>query len=151
MINTIANVITTYLIPLTQKYDKSINDLISIENFVDLCRVYNAKEINNQGVQKALEYLIENPKSKTANVLKELNLIQISDDGVLIQFVKLVIEENKTQVEQYKSGKTQVIGYLVGQCMKISKGQGNPQKFNQILKTELETEMSETTKIVELK
>lgn len=137
MTNTIANVITTYLIPLTQKYNKPIQDLITIENFMTLCVSYESKEINNQGVQKALEYLAENPKAKTGEVLKKLNLIQISDDSLLIEFVQTAIKENNSQVEQYKAGKTQVIGYLVGQCMKISKGQGNPARFNEILKKEL--------------
>ena len=137
MTNTIANVITTYLIPLTQKYNKPIQDLITIENFMALCVSYESKEINNQGVQKALEYLAENPKAKTGEVLKKLNLIQISDDSLLIEFVQTAIKENNSQVEQYKAGKTQVIGYLVGQCMKISKGQGNPARFNEILKKEL--------------
>ena len=40
-------------------------------------------------------------------------------------------------MEQYKSGKTGVIGYLVGQVMKLSKGQANPAAVNELLKTKL--------------
>jgi aspartyl-tRNA(Asn)/glutamyl-tRNA(Gln) amidotransferase subunit B len=41
-------------------------------------------------------------------------------------------------VAQYKDGNTKVVGYLVGQCMKASKGTGNPKLFNQLLTAALE-------------
>ena len=45
---------------------------------------------------------------------------------------------NQKQVEQYKSGKTTVIGFLVGQVMKASKGQANPGAVNEMLKAKLD-------------
>ncbi len=49
-----------------------------------------------------------------------------------------VLKENKEQVNQYLSGKTKVMGFLVGQAMKKSKGKANPEIVNRILHTELE-------------
>ncbi len=64
-------------------------------------------------------------------------LKQISDTGALGKMVDDVIAANPKQVEQYKSGKTTVIGYLVGQVMKASKGQANPGAVNDLLKEKL--------------
>ena len=58
------------------------------------------------------------------------------DTGALEKIVDEVLAGNAKQVEQYKSGKTTVIGYLVGQVMKASKGQANPAAVNELLKVE---------------
>ena len=70
-------------------------------------------------------------------IIESEGLRQISDTGALGKIVDEVIAANPKQVEQYKSGKTQVIGFLVGQVMKASKGQANPAAVNELLKTKL--------------
>ena len=57
---------------------------------------------------------------------------------MLETIVKEVIEANATIVNEYKAGKTQVIGFLIGQCMKQAKGQGNAQIFGNIIKAKLD-------------
>ena len=64
-------------------------------------------------------------------------LKQISDTGALEKIVDDVIAANPKQVEQYKGGKTTVIGFLVGQAMKASRGQANPNTVQDILKAKL--------------
>ena len=64
-------------------------------------------------------------------------LKQISDTGALEKIVDDVIAANPKQVEQYKGGKTTVIGFLVGQVMKASRGQANPDVVNEILRRKL--------------
>lgn len=64
-------------------------------------------------------------------------LKQISDSGALEKIVADVLAANPKQVEQYKSGKTAVIGFLVGQVMKASRGQANPGAVNDLLKAKL--------------
>jgi len=70
-------------------------------------------------------------------VMDREGLRQISDSGALEKIVDDVIANNPKQVEQYKSGKTTVLGYLVGQVMKVSKGQANPAAVNELLKAKL--------------
>ena len=53
-------------------------------------------------------------------------LAQINDSSALVAIVEKVLADNPKAVEDYKSGKTNVAGFLVGQCMKASRGQGNP-------------------------
>ena len=71
-------------------------------------------------------------------IIEREGLRQISDTGALQKMVDDVIAASPKQVEQYKSGKTGVLGYLVGQVMKASKGQANPATVNELLKARLD-------------
>jgi aspartyl-tRNA(Asn)/glutamyl-tRNA(Gln) amidotransferase subunit B len=64
-------------------------------------------------------------------------LRQIKDTGALQKIVDDVIAANPKQVEQYRGGKTAVIGFLVGQVMKASRGQADPAAVNELLKSTL--------------
>ena len=64
-------------------------------------------------------------------------LKQISDEGALGKIIDEVIAANPKQVEQFGSGKTTVLGFLVGQVMKASRGQADPGFVNKLLKTKL--------------
>jgi aspartyl-tRNA(Asn)/glutamyl-tRNA(Gln) amidotransferase subunit B len=70
-------------------------------------------------------------------IIDREGLRQISDTSALEKIVDEVIAASPKQVEQYKAGKTAVIGYLVGQVMKLSKGQANPAAVNELLKAKL--------------
>lgn len=70
-------------------------------------------------------------------IIERDGLKQISDTGAIEKIVAEVIEGNPKQVEQYRSGKTAVIGFLVGAVMKASKGQANPGMVNELLKSKL--------------
>jgi aspartyl-tRNA(Asn)/glutamyl-tRNA(Gln) amidotransferase subunit B len=70
-------------------------------------------------------------------VIDREGLKQISDTSALEKLVDEVIAASPKQVEQYKSGKTAVIGYLVGQVMKASRGQANPQAVNDLFRARL--------------
>ena len=136
--NTLANVLTSTLINLGEKYKMEISTLIPNKKaLIYAVNLYYKKEINNTGLVKLLEFLIENPEtvesSEMPKIVEGLEILQISNDQELLVYVKEVIENSPTQVNQYKSGKIQVIGYLVGQCMKKSGGKGNPEKFKSLL------------------
>jgi len=79
-----------------------------------------------------IEIILFEEKSP-ADIVKEKGLSQISDTSALEAIAKSVIEANAGPVEQYRAGKTNVLGFLVGQCMKQSKGQGNPAALKDIL------------------
>ena len=75
---------------------------------------------------------------ETAAVIMEREgLQQISDSGALGKIIDEVIAANPKQVEQYRGGKTTVIGFLVGQVMKPARGQANPAAVNELLKAKL--------------
>jgi len=63
--------------------------------------------------------------------------IQVSDSSELTEFVKVVIKDNQKAAEELKAGETKVLGFLVGQVMKLSKGTANPKLAEDIIKQEL--------------
>jgi aspartyl-tRNA(Asn)/glutamyl-tRNA(Gln) amidotransferase subunit B len=65
-------------------------------------------------------------------------LAQIGDESALLAIVAEVIAKNADAVAQYRAGKMQTFGFLVGQVMKGSKGKANPKLANELLKRELE-------------
>jgi len=65
-------------------------------------------------------------------IVKEKNLVQMSDEGELQALVQEIIAENPEQAQQFRDGKTKVMGFFVGQLMKKTKGQANPQLANQL-------------------
>jgi aspartyl-tRNA(Asn)/glutamyl-tRNA(Gln) amidotransferase subunit B len=94
-------------------------------------------ELNGKMAKEVLPKIVESGDAPSVIVERE-GLKQISDSGALEKIVDDVIAANPKQVEQFKSGKTTVIGFLVGQVMKASRGQANPATVNQILKSRLE-------------
>jgi aspartyl-tRNA(Asn)/glutamyl-tRNA(Gln) amidotransferase subunit B len=70
-------------------------------------------------------------------LIQEKGLTQVSDEGALDKIIEDVLAKNPTQVAQFKEGKQQVLGFLVGQVMKASSGKANPGKVNELLKKRL--------------
>ena len=62
---------------------------------------------------------------------------QVSDTGALQPIVDEVLAACADQAQQYRDGNQKVIGFLVGQCMKASRGTGNPKLFNELLRASL--------------
>ncbi|MEQ9801636.1 MAG: Asp-tRNA(Asn)/Glu-tRNA(Gln) amidotransferase subunit GatB [Salinisphaeraceae bacterium] len=71
-------------------------------------------------------------------VIEARGLKQITDTGAIEAFVDEVIASNPDQVEQYKAGKTKVVGFLVGQVMKASQGKANPKEVNKLMTAKLD-------------
>jgi len=70
-------------------------------------------------------------------IVQEKGLTQVSDEGALDKIIGEVLSNNPAQVAQFKEGKQQVLGFLVGQVMKASGGKANPGKVNELLKRKL--------------
>ena len=71
-------------------------------------------------------------------VVDERGMRQVTDTAALEPVVDEVLARYTNQVQQYHDGNKKVVGYLVGQCMKASKGSGNPKLFNKLLTARLE-------------
>jgi aspartyl-tRNA(Asn)/glutamyl-tRNA(Gln) amidotransferase subunit B len=72
------------------------------------------------------------------DLVKDLGMSQITDEAAIGKIVDEVMAANTGQVEQYRSGKTKLFGFFVGQAMKASKGQANPEILNQVLQKKLQ-------------
>ncbi|ADW16576.1 aspartyl/glutamyl-tRNA(Asn/Gln) amidotransferase subunit B [Desulfobulbus propionicus DSM 2032] len=70
-------------------------------------------------------------------IVKAKGLVQMSDEGALVALVREIINANPDQVQQFRDGKTKVMGFFVGQLMQKTKGQANPQLANKLFAQEL--------------
>ena len=70
-------------------------------------------------------------------IVKEKGLVQMSDAGELQTIIEEIIAANPGQVQQFREGKTKVIGFFVGQLMQRTKGKANPQMANKLFQQEL--------------
>ncbi len=110
---------------------------VSPEQLAELIIMIENNTINGKiGKVVFAEMFISGKDAKT--VVEEKGLVQVSDQGAIEEMVNQVIEQNPTQVEQYKSGNPKVIQFLVGQTMKLSKGKANPQICLDLLKKKLD-------------
>lgn len=73
-----------------------------------------------------------------ADIVEEKGLKQITDTGAIEAIVDQIIADNPGQVDTYRSGKTGLMGWFVGQVMKASQGKANPKAVNELLKSKLE-------------
>lgn len=93
--------------------------------------------ISGKMAKTVFEDMLQSGQSPQALVAAK-GLKQISDTGTLETLIADIIQQNSAQVEQYRQGKTKVFGFFVGQVMKASQGQANPQIVNQLLKEKLD-------------
>lgn len=102
------------------------------ENFKDLVIALEKKEISSKQGKEILEILLTQG-GVVKEIMKEHGMEQISDENALLKMVEEVVEANPESVSDYQAGKDRAVKYLMGQIMKASRGQANPQVVNQIL------------------
>ena len=78
-----------------------------------------------------------NTGESAQTIVEKQGLVQISDTGELDGIVDEIIANNPSEVERYKGGDKKLVGFFMGQIMKATKGQANPQMVNQILREKL--------------
>ena len=109
---------------------------VSARHLGELVAMIVRGELTGKLAKEVLPKMFETGESPSAIVERE-GLKTISDAGALEKIVDDVIAGNPKQVEQYKGGKTTVIGFLMGQVMKASRGQASPGAVNDLLKAKL--------------
>ena len=116
---------------------KEINESpVSAENLGELLGLVASGELSGKLAKEVFAKMFATGDTARAIVDRE-GLKQISDSGALDRIIEDALAANPKQVEQYKGGKATVIGFLVGQVMKASKGQANPGAVNEMLKAKL--------------
>jgi len=78
-----------------------------------------------------------NSKKSPDEIIEEKGLKQVTDSSEIEKVINQVLEQNPSQLEQYKSGKVKLFGFFVGQVMKASKGKANPEQVNKLLEERL--------------
>jgi aspartyl-tRNA(Asn)/glutamyl-tRNA(Gln) amidotransferase subunit B len=92
--------------------------------------------ISGRIAKEVFELMFETGRD-AASIVEEKGLKQVSDTGALEKAIDDVMAASPQQLEQYRAGKDKLFGYFVGQVMKATKGQANPQVLNDLLQKKL--------------
>lgn len=113
------------------------NSPIPASHLGELVRLVVRGDLTGKLAKEVLAKMFTSGEAPAAIVARE-GLKTIADSGLLEKLVDEALAANPKQVEQYRAGKTSMIGFFVGQIMKASKGQANPATVNDLLKSRLD-------------
>ena len=134
---TISNWMMGDLLRELKKDGRNIVDCpVSPSALVDLLKLIESGTISGNIAKGIFEEMYQTQKS-AGSIVEEKGLKQITDSSAIEKIVAEVIQANPGQVEEFKGGKEKVLGFLVGQVMKASKGKANPAMVNKLLKKKM--------------
>ena len=105
---------------------------IPAKSLARLIQFLQEGSISGKIAKTVFEEMVQSGKDP-ATIIEFRGLKQVSDEGALRGLLETLLSNNPKQVEQFRAGKTQIKGFFVGQVMKETKGQANPQIVNQLL------------------
>jgi aspartyl-tRNA(Asn)/glutamyl-tRNA(Gln) amidotransferase subunit B len=133
-----ANWLTGDLFGALNKAGKTIADTpVSAAQGAELLALIEDGTISGRIAKDVFEIMFETGKDAGA-IVEEKGLKQVSDTGAIEAIIDEIIAANQGQVEQYRAGKTKLMGFFVGQVMKATQGKANPGVVNQLLKPKLD-------------
>jgi len=129
----VANWITSELFSILKKNEINIlQSPISSDYLGQLILLIKTNKISGKIAKDVFEEMFINKKSPK-DIVEEKGLIQVTDIDEIESIIDQILETNTDKLKDYKSGKTKLLGYFIGQAMKISKGKANPKILNEIL------------------
>ena len=109
---------------------------IPAESLGEMIKMIDSGEISGKMAKDVLVRMYQSGKTARA-IVEEMGGSQVSDEATIRAFVEQAIATNPKQLEQFRAGKTSLLGFFVGQVMKLSGGRANPQIVNEVLKKAL--------------
>lgn len=112
---------------------------VTPKHLVSLLRLIDKGEVSGKMGKEIFEQMFETGKLPQI-IVEEQGLKQISDEGEVGKVIDMVLQENSSVADDYRNGKEKALGFLVGQVMRLTAGQANPQLVNRLLKERLSSE-----------
>ena len=100
--------------------------------------VDDGKVSSSVASQKIFPELIKTPTVAPISIAESLNLIQDSSEDSILEFINTVIRQHPDEVARYRGGEKQLVGFFMGQLMKVSGGKADPKAANSLLRNTLE-------------
>ncbi len=107
------------------------------ESLAEMIALIEDGTISSKQAKKVFKVLADKGGS-AKEVVEAEGLVQLSDPAQLLPLITEILDNNQQSIDDYKAGKKKATGFLVGQIMKATKGQANPQVVNQLLTEELD-------------
>jgi aspartyl-tRNA(Asn)/glutamyl-tRNA(Gln) amidotransferase subunit B len=133
----VSNWIMGSLLGLLNAEGKSIDQApVSASNLVELLKLVDDGTISGKIAKNVFDEMAKSGKS-ARQIVEEQGLVQISDSSAIDDIVSQILAANQKEVQAYKSGKTKLLGFFVGQVMRATQGKANPKLVNEILRNKL--------------
>lgn len=130
------NYIVSDLAGLLAAEEQSGYERIDADAFAKLIRLSHDGDLSSRGTKDVLAMLVREGGDPAALASRE-GLLQSHDPHVLENIVAAVLAQETKAVEEYRAGKDAALQYLVGMCMKMAKGAGNPALLRKILEEKI--------------
>ena len=132
-----ANWVLSELLRVLKERELSIAESpVSVKHLAELIGLIENRTISGKIAKAVFEEMVVSPQSPEA-IVEAKGLKQVLDTRQIEQWVDEVIAANPTQVEQFKSGKDKLMGFFVGQVMKLSQGKANPPMVSKFIQEKL--------------
>ncbi len=132
-----SNWITTRLLGYLNKNDITIKDIyMTPEMLTEICISVKNGKISSQQAKEVFNFVLEEQK-EPSKIIEEKRFVQNSNEDEIISLIQKVLDENKQAVNDFKNGRNNIIGYLVGQVLKASQGKFNPGLTAKLLNEEI--------------
>ncbi len=129
----VSNYLMVNIMKFINENGKNIKEItFGAKEFKELLDLIDSKTISKNIAKSVLEESLSSGKTPS-QIVEEKGLKQITDTGEIEKVIDEVIKENPKPVSQYLNGKKQVMGFLIGQIMKKTKGKANPKIASKIL------------------
>ena len=103
----------------------------------DLTVLIKDGKISNAAGKKVIDQMFKTGE-KPAALVDKLGLAQVSDEGKILEIIGTILDENPKVIEDFKAGKTKIVGFAVGLVMKATRGSANPKLVNQLVAKEIQ-------------
>jgi len=134
---TAANWVTVQIVAYLNKYELELKDFYLTPEYLNqIISELDKGTISSKQAKEIFFKSLEEEKMPKTFITKDN--AQISDANVLEEIINNILNNNQSQVEEYKNGKTNLFDYFVGQVMKETRGKANPSMVKEILKTKLD-------------
>jgi aspartyl-tRNA(Asn)/glutamyl-tRNA(Gln) amidotransferase subunit B len=135
---TVSNWIMGSLMGLLNAEGKTIEQSpVSSQNLAHLLGLIKEGVISGKIAKVVFEDMAKTGKSPD-KIVKEKGLVQVTDVSAIEEIILNILADNTKDVDDYRNGKTKLLGFFVGQVMKKTKGKANPKIVNEVLKEKLE-------------
>lgn len=132
-----SNWITSQIMGYINKYDIKITDIfLTPKRLLKIINFLNNNTISSKQA-KELFFLVLEEKEEPEVLIKKYGIEQIVNNEELLAIIQNIVDNNQSQIEEYKAGKTKVFDYFIGMIMKETKGKANPVKVKEILLSKL--------------
>lgn len=134
----VSNWIMTEMLRLLSDHEMEIDEIkVTPAALAELVGLVEDKTLNSNSAKDVFNTLFSDG-GRPADIVESKGLKQVSDEGLLDEFVDQAIAENPDSAEDYRNGKTKALQFLMGQVMRLSKGKANPQAVQEMLRSKLD-------------